>query len=196
MKNSIIWLNFYKKNLFSDVTQVETFSTISYKCISYARELEAEKNMSRERDYKLGLRYILKEQAIKSIITMPDLVSTPYKGIALGVEKLGVKFQKPAEVVALHRKNAIHLDDLRAVRRPIDRPELRPRGIHRCFPQYAVTFENNFHTMSGTINDEVVEIDRVRGFLYIETAFYKVVLFIASINAVIRRPFFWPLYED
>jgi len=61
MKNSIIWLNFYKKNIFADVTQIETFSTISYKCISYARELEAEKNMSRERDYKLGLRYILKE---------------------------------------------------------------------------------------------------------------------------------------
>lgn len=127
---------------------------------------------------------------------MPDLVSTPYKGIALGVEKLGVKFAKPSEVIDQHRENAVHIDNLRAVRRPIDRPELRPRGIHRCLPQYAVTFENNFHPMSGTITDEVAAIDRVRGFLYIETAFYKVVIFIATINSMIRRPFFWPLYNE
>jgi len=127
---------------------------------------------------------------------MPDLVSTPYKGIALGVEKLGVKFAKPSEVIDQHRENAVHMDNLRAVRRPIDRPELRPRGIHRCLPQYAVTFENNFHPMSGTITDEVAAIDRVRGFLYIETAFYKVVIFIATINSMIRRPFFWPLYNE
>ena len=49
--------------------------------------------------------------------------------------------------------------------------------------------------MSGNITDEAVAIDRVRGFLYIEIAFYKLVLFIGTINSMIRRPFFWPIYE-
>lgn len=61
LNNSVLWLRFYKKNIVSDVTQIESFSTISYQCIAYARKILAEQNMSKERDFKLGLRYILKE---------------------------------------------------------------------------------------------------------------------------------------
>lgn len=94
-RNSVIWLNFYKKNINPDVTQFESFSTISFECIALARKIEAEKNFSKERDFRLGFRYILKEQAIRSIISLPDLVSTPYKMVALGIEKAGVQFVKP-----------------------------------------------------------------------------------------------------
>ena len=141
MKNSVLWLNYYKKNIFADVTQVETFTTISYQCIAHARKLEAEKNMSKERDFKLGLRYILKEQAIRSIISLPDLVSTPYKAIALGVEKMGVTFQPPREKIVEHRENAAEVERLAAIQRPVMRDNLRNRGLIRCYPKYAVTFQ-------------------------------------------------------
>lgn len=196
MKNSVLWLKFYKRTIFNDVTQVETFATISYQCISYARKLEAEKNMSKERDFKLGLRYILKEQAIRSIISLPDLVSTPYKAIALGVEKMGVTYVNPNEKIRQHRENAEEVERLRAINRPIMREELRNRGITRCYPKYAVTFKNNFNAISGNVNENVSKIDRVRGFLYLETIFYKLILFLGTINAFARRPFFWPLYNN
>lgn len=68
------------------------------------------------------------------------------------------------------------------------------RGVLKCYPKYAVTFRQNFNTISGTVSDEAVEIDRVRGFLYLEILFYKLILAIGTVNAIARRPFFWSLY--
>ena len=46
------------------------------------------------------------------------------------------------------------------------------------------------------MNENVTKIDRIRGFLYLENLFYKIVLLFGTINAIARRPFFHRLYND
>jgi hypothetical protein len=164
--------------------------------LAYARKLEAELNISKERDFKLGMRYILKEQAIRSIISLPDLVATPYKGVALGVERLGVTFVKPITMVQNHRAATLEAENIRNAGIGVNIGAARQNRMTRCFPRHAVTFEANYTPTSGNIEDKITEIDRIRGFLYLESLFLNTILFLSTINAIIRRPFFWPLYDN
>ena len=196
MQNSVLWLNYYKKNIQANVVEIESFSSISYKCLAHYRKLMAEKNSAKERDFNLGLRYILKEQAIRSIISFPDLISSPYKAVAVISDKLGIEFQPPHAFVNEQRTEANnHYTAVDQVGGGVPEVAVFNNGRRRrncqCLPAFPATFREGFATATGTPTEEMKAVDRIRGFLILEKLFYKLVLLIGGIHAYFRSIFFY-----
>lgn len=191
MENSVLWLHYYKINIQSNVFEIESFQDISYACLAHFRKIIAEKNISTERDFNLGIRYILKEQAIKSIISFPDLIATPYKVVNIVCDKIGVGYVSPNGFVTKQREDATRFFEDEENLRFNPRIRRTGRRICYCLPKYPSTFRNQFNAATGGSTEKMEEIPRIKGFLHLERTFYQLVLFLSGINAYYRSLFFY-----
>ena len=92
MQTSTIWLHYYRENISRDPISGQTRAEIPQNCLEHYR-LEISKKFDSERDFNLGIRLILKEEAIKSILTLPELKAFPYRMINRAREICGAEFQ-------------------------------------------------------------------------------------------------------
>lgn len=193
MENSVLWLNYYKTNIQSNVLEIESFTDLSYACLAHYRKLIAEQNISTERDFNLGIRYILKEQAIKSIISFPDLIATPYKVVNTVCDKIGITYVSPNGFVTKQREDAQRYYDEEDRLRVDPRVRREGRRVLYCLPKYPATYVNHFSAATGGATQQMEEIPRIKGFLHLERIFYKAVLFLGGVNAYYRSLFFYKI---
>ena len=170
MNTPFIWINYYRQNVNPSICEIDESMNIGIECINYYRTELAEKNDS-ELDFKLGIRFVLKEQAIKSVISLPQLVSSPYHLIFKLREFLtnrNVNINIGQLVTELHQDAGTEFTQYET------NPDLQAQIRYRVKLRWQAT----------PLTTESVPEDfksRMRGFEVLEYFFYKVMFFMASL---------------
>lgn len=171
MNTPFIWINYYRDVVNPTVITIEDVSPIPAECINHYRRELAEKN-NKELDFKLGIRYILKEEAIRSVISLPQLISSPYHGLFKLRDFLSGRNYNVgdvAQLLARYNQDAqVEHTAYEAGGEIVDQPIV-----------YKVRFR---HAMNPLTTDMVPDDfkTRMKGFELLEYSFYKVVFFLVD----------------
>lgn len=170
MSTPFIWVIHYRRKVNPTVASIEDTSILPIECINHYRRELAELN-SKELDFKLGMRFVLKEEAIRSVIGLPRLISSPYDGLCKLREylsKKNINITNVGEILRQHSEDAqtehnvwVEGGDGLENRAIVYRVRLR-------HPLQALTTE--------AVPDEFKS--RMRGFEVLEATFYRLVFFL------------------
>ena len=171
LSTPFIWLKHYRNHVNTTIVDLtEKISSIPIECLNKYREELAENN-SKEIDFKLGVRFILKEEAIRSVLSLPQLVSSPY----LMVFKLREYIQS---------KGFMEFTNINELLRQYNEEAQQEHNAWAGLPVEAaprIVYRFRFRHAQPALTTEAVPEEfrsRMRGFEVIETVFYKITFFL------------------
>ena len=166
MTTPFIWIHYYRDRVNLAIVEIDDTVNVAVECINHFRRELAEHN-NKELDFKLGIRFVLKEEAIRSVISLPQLVSSPYHFIF-----------KVRDILA--QKNIVMgnvIDLLARYHQDAENEFNQWNVIENNTITYRFRFRNQPHALSTDLVPEEFK-SRMRGFEVLEYAFYKCVFFV------------------
>ena len=179
MNTPFIWINYYRLTVNPTVKEIDESMTIGIECINYYRRELAEINDS-ELDFKLGIRFVLKEEAIKSVITLPQLVSSPYHLLF----KLRDVLAKKDINISVSDYLRIHFEEAGAEYTAY----ANAQGVDRINYRAKLRF-NQPPLTTDSVPDDFKS--RMKGFEVLEYVFYRMGFFFANIGAIVYGQMIW-----
>lgn len=180
MNTPFIWVGYFRQKVNPAAGEIDESMNIGIECINFYRTELAEKNDS-ELDFKLGIRFVLKEQAIKSVISLPQLVSSPYHLVFKLREFLtsrDINISINQLVTELHQDAGAEFTQYDA----------NPN------PQAPIRYRVKLRWQATPLTTDSVPEDfksRMRGFEVLEYSFYRVTFFMANLGLRIYGIFVW-----
>lgn len=175
LSTPFIWIKHYRNHVNPTIVDLsEKISSIPIECLNKYREELAENN-SKEIDFKLGVRFILKEEAIRSVLSLPQLVSSPYLMI--------FKFRK-----YIQDKGYMEFTNINELLRRYNEDAQQEHTAWQGLPGEAaprIVYRFRFRHQQPALTTEAVPEEfreRMRGFEVIETVFYKITFYVFDLG--------------
>jgi hypothetical protein len=175
LSTPFIWIKHYRSHVNPNIADLtEKISSIPVECLNKFREELAENN-SKEIDFKLGVRFILKEEAIRSVLSLPQLVSSPY----LLIFKLREYIQN---------KGYLEFTNINELLRRYNEDAQQEHTAWQGLPEEVaprIVYRFRFRHQQLALTTEAVPEefrDRMKGFEVLETVFYKFTFFLFDLG--------------
>ena len=180
MSTPFIWIHYYLSEVSPESTaKLDSSIDLASVCVNDYRYKLAELNND-ELDFKLGVRFILKEEAIRSVINLPQLISSPY--VLLSKLKNALK-NKRIIMVSIGE----YLDNYRQSSQN-EHQAYEAGGLDEPIVYY-IKFRSQIESLTSTMVPEDFQ-ERMNGFELVELCFYKVALGLISLFVRVYGVFF------
>lgn len=170
--NSMPWMDYYQKNINPELKKDFNHTLVSLECLEHYRK-EVRQNNSTELDLELGIEFVLKDEAIQSVIDFPELILLPYKVLYRIKNFFSLKNESPIEFITRIKTERNPIFDGTVIANPY---------------RYPANFQPHF---SGFSHLTQPTDEGVKGFLILEVLSLKIFFFIISVYAIFRSLFRW-----
>lgn len=168
MSTPHLWIHYFREVVNPMANLVDETVDVAIESINHYRKELAERN-NKELDFKLGIRFVLKEEAIRSVISLPQLVSAPYHGLF--------------KVRELLTKREFVVGEVRELLRQYHEDAMNEHNNYANLEMArgTITYRFRFRHNPQALTTDLVPDDfktRMKGFEVLEYGFYKVVFFV------------------
>jgi len=190
MHSSPLWIDYFENTMMMNPRRISKINEIPYLCIKHYRR-ELNRLYHNERDFELGIRTILKEEAIATILNYPILISSPYILIDRALTIVGVKLLKmKTEAQRIKHyfyliRNARSLNQRDQIQRTLHQPL---SGSIWCVRMRSAIILMEFNESELT--------SRIRGYCYLEGFLSKILIAFWTLLYNIRWIFIYPVNEE